>query len=109
MVRTGYDMESLAGLVSAGCQVIPVNSWPRDPCRLPCGPVVKVASTSRLFSSMEDDMDVNAGVVLEGRSLEECGRGHDFPDAGCHERRPTKAEINDILRLVCLYTLTPSF
>lgn len=31
--------------------------------------IINVASTSRLFHAMEDDMDIDAGVVLDGRDL----------------------------------------
>ncbi|MBP6993338.1 MAG: UxaA family hydrolase [Spirochaetes bacterium] len=33
--------------------------------------MIKVASSSRLFSDMEDDMDVNAGAVFERASIEQ--------------------------------------
>jgi altronate dehydratase large subunit len=105
----GYDMESMAGLVSAGCQVILFTTGRGTPAGFPVVPVVKVASTSRLFSSMEDDMDVNAGVVLEGRSLEDVAEATTSLMLDVMNGAPTKAEINDTSGIVCLYTLTPSF
>jgi altronate dehydratase large subunit len=41
------------------------------PAGFPVMPVIKVASNSRLFQTMGDDIDVNAGVLIEGRSLPE--------------------------------------
>jgi altronate dehydratase len=32
-------------------------------------PVIKVASNTRIYNAMRDDMDVNAGVLVEGRQL----------------------------------------
>ena len=34
-------------------------------------PVIKVASNSRIYEAMKDDMDVNAGTLVEGKSREE--------------------------------------
>lgn len=31
-------------------------------------PVIKVASNSRIYAAMPDDMDVNAGALVEGTS-----------------------------------------
>ncbi|MCA9061361.1 MAG: UxaA family hydrolase, partial [Planctomycetaceae bacterium] len=36
-------------------------------------PTIKVATNSPMFHRMRDDMDINAGVILEGRSVEEVG------------------------------------
>jgi len=58
---------------------------------------------------MEDDMDVNAGVVLEGRSLEDVAEATTSLMLDVMNGAPTKAEINDTSGIVCLYTLTPSF
>jgi altronate dehydratase len=33
-------------------------------------PVIKVASNSRIYEAMKDDMDVNAGSLVEGQSLD---------------------------------------
>jgi altronate dehydratase large subunit len=32
-------------------------------------PVVKVSSNTRVFNAMADDIDINAGVLMEGREL----------------------------------------
>jgi altronate hydrolase len=37
-------------------------------------PSIKVSSTSRLFRQMSDDMDFDAGVILDGVSVEDAGR-----------------------------------
>ena len=40
----------------------------------PVAPVIKVASNTPLFERMRDDMDLNAGGVLEGEAIPEVGR-----------------------------------
>ena len=37
-------------------------------------PSIKVATNTPLFERMEDDMDINAGVILDGVPVEEVGR-----------------------------------
>jgi altronate dehydratase len=37
-------------------------------------PALKLATSSELYRRMEEDMDVDCGAVLEGRSIEEMGR-----------------------------------
>jgi len=32
-------------------------------------PVIKIASNTRIYKAMKDDMDVNAGVLVEGHQL----------------------------------------
>jgi altronate dehydratase len=40
------------------------------PAGVPCVPVIKVASNSPLYRAMIDDMDINAGSLIEGNPLE---------------------------------------
>lgn len=69
----GFDTESLTGLVSGGAQICIFSTGRGNPIGHPCCPVVKVASNSRIFHAMPDDMDINAGEILEGKSLQEIG------------------------------------
>jgi altronate dehydratase large subunit len=105
----GYDTESMAGIAAAGCQVIIFTTGRGNPIGFPILPVIKVASTTQLYNKMEDDMDVNAGMVLEGKNL------HDVADEirelllEVIEGRQTKAEINQQDGILCLYTTNTSF
>lgn len=109
MDAPGYDTESMAGLGAAGTQVILFTTGRGNPVGFPLVPVIKIATTSRLYESMRDDMDVNAGKVLEGESL---GRvAEDIKDS---LRRVLggelcKAERNGQSGMLCLYTSTPAF
>ena len=40
---------------------------------VPVVPVVKIASNSEMYENMKDDMDVNAGKLLQGVSMEKAG------------------------------------
>ncbi len=105
----GYDTESLAGLAAAGAQVIIFTTGRGNPIGFPVVPVVKAASNSRLYRAMEEDMDVNAGTVLEGKSLEEVGKEIIAEVKRVLDGGRTKAEINDQQGILCLYTAGPSF
>ncbi|MCX7981835.1 MAG: UxaA family hydrolase [Syntrophales bacterium] len=105
----GYDAESLPGLAAAGCQIIVFTTGRGTPLGFPICPVIKVASNSLLFELMRDDMDVNAGQVLEGKDLSEVGNEIVKFICDVASGRPTRAEINSQGGIVCLYTLHPPF
>ncbi len=73
MDTPGYDPISVTGLVAGGCQVV-VFTTGRGSC-FGCkpAPTIKVATNSLIYNRMRDDMDINAGTILEGRSVEEVG------------------------------------
>ncbi len=105
----GYDMESLAGLAAAGCQLIVFTTGRGTPAGFPLVPVIKVASTGRLYELMEDDMDIDAGGVLDGGSLEDIARDLRTLAVEVMNGGPTKAERNDQNGVVCLAAMTPAF
>jgi altronate dehydratase large subunit len=66
----GYDGDSMAGLAVSGAQLMFFSTGRGTPAGFPTLPVIKVASNSRLYAAMRDDMDVNAGALIEGKPLE---------------------------------------
>lgn len=74
MDTPGFDPASVTGLVAGGANVV-VFTTGRGSC-FGCKPVpsIKVATNTPLFNRMIDDMDLNAGRILEGASVEELGR-----------------------------------
>jgi altronate dehydratase large subunit len=105
----GYDVESMAGLAASGCQVMIFTTGRGNPLGFPIVPVVKVASTSQLYEKMQDDMDINAGRILEGSSLQDVADDVRSRIAGALDGEQTKAEINQQDGILALYTVTPSF
>ncbi|WP_035217787.1 UxaA family hydrolase [Desulfatibacillum aliphaticivorans] len=105
----GYDAESLTGLAASGAQVIVFTTGRGNPIGFPIVPVVKVASTSRMFQSMEDDMDLNAGAILEGKSLDQMGEDVVQCILDAVNGRRTKAEINEQDGVLCVYSQNTSF
>jgi altronate dehydratase large subunit len=56
-----------------GAQIALFTTGRGSPAGSPIAPVVKVASNTRLFEGMPDDMDFDAGRIVDGMSLEDCG------------------------------------
>ncbi len=68
MNTPGYDPVSLTGLGAGGCTVTVFTTGRGTPIGSPVMPVIKVASNTRMFESMSENMDVNAGDIVDGRS-----------------------------------------
>jgi len=73
MDTPGYDIESLAGMAAAGAQVILFTTGRGTPVGFPAVPVIKISSNSQLFEAMPDDIDLDAGSILAGKSIGEVG------------------------------------
>lgn len=74
MDTPGQDAESVTGLLAGGAQVIAFTTGRGSPLGSPIAPVIKIASNSFMFSKMRDNMDINAGGIVSGRtSIEEAG------------------------------------
>lgn len=74
MDSPGFDPASITGKVAGGAQVV-VFTTGRGSC-FGCkpAPTIKVATNTPMFKRMQEDMDLDAGVILEGTSLEEVGQ-----------------------------------
>ncbi|QEF97336.1 Altronate dehydratase [Stieleria maiorica] len=73
MDTPGFDPASVTGKVAGGANLV-MFSTGRGSC-FGCkpSPVIKVASNSDLFQRMRDDMDLNAGQAIDGKSIEQLG------------------------------------
>jgi altronate hydrolase len=66
MDTPGYDPVGATGQVAGGCNIV-VFTTGRGSCfGFKPAPSIKVASNSAMYHRIEEDMDVNAGKVLEG-------------------------------------------
>ena len=73
MDTPGYDVETMAGMAAAGAQVILFTTGRGTPVGFPAVPVIKISSNSELFAAMEDDIDLDAGTILAGKSAADVG------------------------------------
>lgn len=75
MDTPGYDPPSVTGMVAGGANVV-VFTTGRGSC-FGCkpSPSIKVATNTPMYERMEDDMDLNAGKILDGHgTVESVGR-----------------------------------
>lgn len=74
MDTPGYDPVSVTGLVAGGAQVVCFTTGRGSVFGCKPVPSIKVASNTSVFRRMGDDMDVNAGRVVDGdATVEEVG------------------------------------
>jgi altronate hydrolase len=74
MDTPGFDPPSVTGLVAGGANMI-IFTTGRGSC-FGCKPTpsIKIASNTPMYERMIDDMDLNAGEILEGKPVAEVGR-----------------------------------
>jgi altronate hydrolase len=74
MDTPGHDPVSITGLVAGGCNIICFTTGRGSVFGCKPVPSLKLATNSLVYRHMEEDMDVNCGVILEGTPLEVVGR-----------------------------------
>jgi len=73
MDTPGYDPVSVTGQVAGGCNIVVFTTGRGSAFGFKPAPSIKIASNSALYRGQQPDMDVNAGRVLEGASVEDVG------------------------------------
>jgi altronate hydrolase len=74
MDTPGYDPVSVTGLVAGGANVLCFTTGRGSVFGCKPVPSIKLATNSELYRRMEEDMDIDCGVILEGRSTEQVGK-----------------------------------
>lgn len=73
MDTPGYDPVSITGQVAGGCNLVAFTTGRGSVFGCRPAPTIKIATTTSLYERMRNDMDVNAGRILEGASVAEVG------------------------------------
>lgn len=74
MDTPGYDPVSMTGLVSGGCNIGVFTTGRGSVYGCKPTPCIKVAASTALYQQLEDDIDLNAGTILDGvESIEQVG------------------------------------
>lgn len=61
-----HDVISDTGMIAAGAQVIVFTTGRGTPLGSPVAPVIKVSSNSTIYHRMKENIDINAGMILDG-------------------------------------------
>lgn len=74
MDTPGYDPVSMTGIVAGGANVLVFTTGRGSVFGCKPAPSIKVATNSPMYHHMIDDMDINAGEILEGTPVDAVGR-----------------------------------
>jgi altronate dehydratase large subunit len=93
MDTPGHDIESVVGMLAGGCNLVAFTTGRGSPTGSPIAPVLKIATNTPTFERLEDDIDLDAGAILDGRETLE-SMGHRIYDAllAAAAGAPTSAE-----------------
>jgi len=73
MDSPGNDLESIAGQVAAGCNMIFFITGNGSITNFPFVPTIKIVTTTGRWNLLSKDMDVNAGRYQDGTPMDELG------------------------------------
>lgn len=74
MDTPGQDIEQLTGMTAGGAQVTVFTTGRGTPTGSPIAPVIKVATNTAMFNRMRENMDINAGTIVDGtKTIEDVG------------------------------------
>jgi altronate hydrolase len=96
MDTPGYDPVSMTGIVAGGANVLVFTTGRGSVFGCKPAPSIKVATNTPLYEHMTDDMDINAGVILEGMTVEEVGRQIFEEVLAVASGKKTKSELSGV-------------
>lgn len=96
MDTPGYDPVSMTGIVAGGANVCVFTTGRGSVFGCKPSPSIKIATNSPLYHHMEGDMDINAGVILEGTPVEVVGKQIFEEVLAVASGKKTKSEINGV-------------
>ena len=96
MDTPGYDPVSMTGIVAGGANVLVFTTGRGSVFGCKPVPSIKVATNTPLYDHMRDDMDINAGVILQGTPVEEVGRQIFEQVLAVASGQKTRSEINGV-------------
>jgi altronate dehydratase large subunit len=109
MDTPGQDIEQLTGMVAGGAQVVVFTTGRGTPTGSPIAPVIKVATNTAIFGRMRENLDVNAGAIVDGtKSLDQVGAEiFDWIVAAANGRQPAAEALE--FRDFAINRIGPSF
>lgn len=66
MDTPGQDIESITGMVAGGAQIVIFTTGRGSPTGFPLAPVIKITGNPKTYAMMEENIDINAGTIIEG-------------------------------------------
>ncbi|MGH9843407.1 MAG: UxaA family hydrolase [Blastocatellia bacterium] len=66
MNTPGYDPVSVTGICAGGANIVCFTTGRGTGIGFPIAPIIKISTNSRIAKVMEDNIDINAGVIVDG-------------------------------------------
>jgi altronate dehydratase large subunit len=66
MDTPGNDVQSITGMTAGSAQVIAFTTGRGTPVGSLVAPVIKISSNSHIYNKMRDNIDINAGTIIDG-------------------------------------------
>jgi altronate hydrolase len=96
MDSPGYDPASTTGIVAGGANVVLFTTGRGSCFGCKPAPSIKIATNTPMYERMIDDMDLNAGEILHGRSVADVGREIFEEVLAVASGKKTKSEVHGI-------------
>ncbi|MBT2725644.1 UxaA family hydrolase [Bacillus sp. ISL-75] len=94
MDTPGHDIEQLTGMVAGGAQVVLFTTGRGTPTGSPIAPVIKISTNTGIFERMSENIDMNAGTIIEGKeSIDSVGQRIFDEITKVSSGKLTKAEV----------------
>lgn len=104
----GREIEILTGMAIAGAQALTFSTGRGAPQGFPIMPVLKICGNPVTYARMRNDMDLNAGVIIEGKqSIEEVGEAAFSRFVRTLSGEETNCELLKYYNSIDIYTLGP--
>jgi len=95
MDTPGFDPVSVTGQVASGANVICFTTGRGSCFGFKPSPSIKIATNTNMFNKLEEDMDINAGKIMDGESnIEEVGNQIFHKIIAVASGEQTKSELN---------------
>lgn len=94
MDTPGSDIFSITGMAAGGAQIILFSTGRGSPAGFPIVPVVKVSTNTRIWRDLNDDIDIDAGKIIDGARVGDVGSELVEYVGKVVSGNPTKAEAN---------------
>ena len=96
MDTPGYDPVSMTGIVAGGANVLVFTTGRGSVFGCKPAPSIKVATNTPLYEHMQDDMDIDAGVILHGVPVEAVGQQIFEEILAVASGKKTKSEMSGV-------------
>lgn len=94
MDTPGNDIEQLTGMAAGGCHICVFTTGRGTPTGSAIVPTMKIASNTAMYNSMTDNMDINAGTIVDGNeTIQQVGQRIFEEMIRVASGKRTKAEI----------------